>query len=161
MGIKCSMSQKELDNLLMQIAEIIHNEIFNTLAYLGEQCTTKIRDRSASESWIDHTGNLRSSIGYAIFEHGKKKIESSFESVLSGSTGSAKGKAYVDSLASIYSQTYALVVVAGMEYADYVEAIDSKDVLASTQVWAMATIDGYLKKAQEKAINKVNRLLAA
>lgn len=159
MGIKCSKSMNEFDNLINEIMKIIHDEIFNALAYLGEQSVKKIRDRSADESWKDQTGNLRSSIGYAIFEHGKKMIQSSFETVLNGKTGSKVGQDYVDSLATQYSNVYALVIVAGMNYADYVEAIESKDVLASTGLWAKSKVDEYLKNAQQKAIAKINKML--
>ena len=72
MGIKCTNSKSEIDKLFVEIARIIREEILRTLKYLGEQCNTRIRDRSAEESWIDRTGNLRSSIGYAVFEYGKQ-----------------------------------------------------------------------------------------
>ncbi len=161
MGIKCSISQREFDRLIKQIVGIVGYEIFNTLAFLGEQCTTRIRDRSAEESWIDHTGNLRSSIGYAIYDHGKKIVESVFKQVLEGSEGTQEGRTYIETLATQYANTYALFVVAGMSYADYVEAIESKDVLASTEVWAKSKIDGYMRQAQKKAVDKVNKLIAA
>lgn len=160
MSIECKTSMREFDELTRQIVEIIRKEIINTLSYLGEQCNVRIRDRSASESWIDHTGNLRSSIGYSVFEHGRSVITSTFESVLGGSTGSANGKSYVESLASQFSNVYALVVVAGMSYADYVESIESKDVLASTETWTRSVIDRYMDMAKEKAIKKINKLLA-
>lgn len=94
----------------------------------------RIRNRSAKESWIDHTGNLRSSIGFAVYEQGSKYMESAFSQVLSGTDGSAKGKKMINDLAKEYSRVYALVVVAGMEYAGEVEALESKDVLASTKL---------------------------
>ena len=143
---------------MIQIQDIVYEEILNALAYLGEQCVTRIRDRSAQESWIDHTGNLRSSIGYGVYAKGKKYMESTFESVLSGSTGSSTGRRYLESLSSQYANTYALVVVAGMSYADYVEAIDSKDVLASTELWAKSEVQKYLDMAKEKAIKRINQL---
>jgi hypothetical protein len=45
-----------------------------------------------------------------------------------------------------------------MSYADYVEAIENKDVLASTELWARAEIDKYLERAKEKAIRRINAL---
>ena len=159
MGITCSTDIREFTRLLQQIESVVNKNINEALSYLGEQCTARIRDRSAEESWIDHTGNLRSSIGYAVFNQGKTIIESAFESVLGASEGTAEGKRYVSELASKYAQVYSLVVVAGMSYADYVEAIDSKDVLASTSVWAASKVNEYLSMAQKKSEQEINKML--
>lgn len=61
-------------------------------------------------------------------------------------------------LAKEYSQVYALVVVAAMNYADFVEAKENKDVLASTELWARSVIDGKLKLAVDKAVSKINQI---
>ncbi len=161
MPIKCKANVKKMDAILKKIADIVKKQLETTLSYLGEQCVVRIKDRSAEESWIDQTGNLRSSIGYAVLDYGKKVIESSFGVVLNGTEGPQESRNYIDELAVLYSKTYALVVVAGMSYADYVEAIDGKDVLASTSLWAKAKVDEYVKRAEEKAIKEINKLLAA
>lgn len=59
-------------------------------------------------------------------------------------------------LAEKYSQVYALVVVAAMNYADFVEAKENKDVLASTELWARSVVDGKLKLAVDKAVSRIN-----
>lgn len=117
----------------------------------------RIRNRSAKESWIDHTGNLRSSIGFAVYEQGSKYIESAFSQVLSGTDGSVKGKKMINDLAKEYSRVYALVVVAGMEYAGEVEALESKDVLASTKIWATSIVEQRVKTAIDSAVNEINK----
>lgn len=61
-------------------------------------------------------------------------------------------------LAEEYSQVYALVVVAAMNYADFVEAKENKDVLASTELWARSVIDGKLKLAVDKAVSRINQI---
>lgn len=143
---------------MTRAAEILAEEIIRAFSYLGEQCVRRIRDRSAQESWFDQTGNLRSSIGYAVYERGKVVIESAFETVKSGSQGSNEGRKAIEVLASKYAQTYALVVVAGMSYAEYVEAKESKDVLASTELWARSKIDEYLNKAKDRAYKRILKL---
>ena len=155
MGISAQFSTKALDELLKEVPEILAGEIIRALSYLGEQSIKRIRDRSAKESWIDQTGNLRSSIGYAIYDHGRILMESAFEQVKEGMEGRAAGKRTIDELATRYSQTYALVVVAGMKYAEYVEAMETKDVLASTELWAKSKVDEYLHKALERASDKI------
>lgn len=61
-------------------------------------------------------------------------------------------------LAKEYSQVYALVVVAAMNYADFVEAKENKDVLASTELWARSIVDGKLKLAVDKAVSRINQM---
>ena len=46
--------------------EIIKSLTIRALSELGEECVNRVRDRSGDESWYDHTGNLRSSVGYIV-----------------------------------------------------------------------------------------------
>lgn len=64
----------------------------------------------------------------------------------------------VADLVKEYSQVYALVVVAAMNYADFVEAKENKDVLASTELWARSVVDGKLKLAVDKAVSRINQI---
>lgn len=158
MGVRLTTDISEIESILKQSLEIVRHEILRALSYLGEQCVIKVRDRSANESWIDQTGNLRSSIGYGIYEKGRKEIESAFKIVKKGREGSAEGKKMIDELAGLYSNTYALVVIAAMSYAEYVEAKDNKDVLASTELFARKEVSKYLNKALQRANDKIAKL---
>ncbi|MCD8282208.1 MAG: HK97 gp10 family phage protein [Prevotella sp.] len=158
MGVSLKTSLKAVDGFFEKSRVIIAYYIRMALAKLGEECIAKIRDRSAAESWIDHTGNLRSSIGYAVYEHGAEQIASAFATVGGGSEGSAEGRRMVQELASEYGNTYALVVIAGMRYASYVEAIEGKDVLASTELWARGVVDARLGRAMQQAVKRINKL---
>lgn len=158
MGIRRKTKDLSIADYFMAVPRIIGDEIRRSLAYIGEQSVKKARDRSSKESWIDHTGNLRSSIGYAIYEYGKKTIESAFRQVLDGAEGASEGRKMVEELAKQYSDTYALVVVAAMDYADYVEAMENKDVLASTELWARGVVDRCIAEARERAIRRINSL---
>lgn len=158
MGIRLTTPNEALNQFFSNAFEIIRNEIITAFAKLGEESIVRIRDRSAEESWIDHTSNLRSSIGYAVYDHASKTIESTFATLGSGAEGSIEGKKMVQELAKEYSKVFALVVVAAMNYADFVEAKENKDVLASTELWARSVADGKLKFALDKAIAKINQL---
>ena len=158
MAIKAGFSINALDELMNAIPDILAGEIVRAFSYLGEQCVMRVRDRTGDESWYDQTGNLRSSIGYAVYEEGKILIESAFETVKNGNQGTSKGRQLIEDLANKYSQTYAMVVVAGMDYAEYVEAKDNKDVLASTELWAKSKMNEYLEKAKERAYGKIMQL---
>lgn len=158
MGIARKFSSNNLDRFLKEIPKIVSGEIIRSFSYLGEQCVKRIRERSADDSWYDQTGNLRSSIGYAVIEDGRKIIESAFQQVANGTQGANEGRKLIDELASQYAKTYALVVVAGMEYAEYVEAMKGKDVLASTEIWAKQQLQQYLNKSLERAYGRIQKL---
>lgn len=150
-------SASALDAFLQRAARKIQENVLKALSKLGDESAVRIRNRSAKESWIDHTGNLRSSIGFAVYEQGSKYMESAFSQVLSGTDGSVKGKKMINDLAKEYSRVYALVVVAGMEYAGEVEALESKDVLASTKIWATSIVEQRVKTAIDSAVNEINK----
>lgn len=160
MGIRMTTPANAIDKLLYEAFEILKNEIIKCLAELGEECIAKIRDRSGDESWYDQTGNLRSSIGYAVYDYGVKQIESAFQIVRQGQEGSTEGKKMLSQLAKDYANVYALVVIAAMNYASHVEALESKDVLASTELWAKGVIDARLERAKKAAIDKIDKLAA-
>ena len=159
MAIRMTTPISALDKFIEDAFSIIRNEITMCLSKLGEECIAKIRDRSGTESWFDQTGNLRSSIGYAVYDYGMQKIQSAFQIVRSGNEGNAEGKRMLSQLSNDYSKVYALVVVAGMNYADYVESLENKDVLASTELWAKGVVDARLERAKQSAMAKIDKLL--
>jgi hypothetical protein len=156
MGIKCQTSQKDIDEFLRRAARLIKDYMLRALTKLGEESIVKVRNRGPVESWIDHTGNLRSSVGYSVYDYGAKYMQSSFATVLGGSKGRSEGMRMVSELAQEYSNVFALVVVAAMDYADYVEAINGKDVLESTRIWAQSVVEERLNRAKEEAIKVIN-----
>lgn len=106
------------------------------LSLLGEMCVIEAKDRPQESSWYDQSGNLRSSIGYVIVRNGKIVAYSEFTQVKQGSDGVKEGKELAKELAKKYTSGYALIVVAGMNYAELVEAMESKNVLASAELFA-------------------------
>lgn len=106
--------------------------MINNLKYVGESCVNEARN---NHRYKDQTGNLTSSIGYMLLEDGKVLKESAFPVVKSGSKGAAEGRKFIQSLVSGNTSGLTLIVVAGMEYAVYVEAknlnvLDSAEQLA-------------------------------
>lgn len=158
MGVKCSTDTSAIDSYFSAVIKIVKEELLNTFAYLGEECIKKVRDRGFDESWIDRTGNLRSSIGYGVYEYGKKSIESTFAIVRQGTSGPQAGKQLLDELSKKYADAYALIVVAGMDYADEVEALENKDVLASTELYARSVINDRMKKTRKKILSRIDKL---
>ena len=150
MGIRMTTKLSEVHDMLMREAERVERLTIRSLSKLGEQCVTKIRDRAGDKSWYDQTGNLRSSVGYVI-AHNKNIIQySTFNQVNQGSEGVKTGKDLAKELAKRYSNNYVLIVVAGMNYAEFVEAMDNKDVLASTELWAREQVPLMLEKLKRQ-----------
>lgn len=125
--------------------------IIYKLQAIGERCVNEARNlpslsRESPDAskphqphYIDDTGNLRSSIGYVLIVDGQIVSESSFDVVGNGRQGSDAGKSFAESLVSNYPTGIALVVVAGMNYAEYVAAkgydvLDSAELLAERLV---------------------------
>lgn len=114
------------------------------LSYLGELCYIKAK---TTRGYMDRTGNLVNSVGYVVVDYGKI-VESKFEVELRGKDfiadgvkGEDIGKAYAETLAEAHKSGFALIVVAGMEYASYVEDIHHRDVLNPAKAYAEAEID--------------------
>lgn len=150
MGIRMTTKLSEVNDMLMREAERVERLTIRALSKLGEQCVTKIRDRAGDKSWYDQTGNLRSSVGYVI-AHNKNIIQySTFNQVKQGSEGVKTGKDLAEELAKRYSNNYVLIVVAGMNYAEFVEAMDNKDVLSSTELWAREQVPLMLEKLKRQ-----------
>jgi hypothetical protein len=109
-------------------ADRVKFKAFQRLNLIGLKCVEEAR---RNRGYTDRTGNLRSSTGYAIIDQGKVVTISSFEPVSqTAGEGAKSGKGLIDQVASKNQSGLLLVVVAGMEYAVYVEAL-GKNVLDS------------------------------
>lgn len=141
---------KEVNSYLMAGASRIQALTIRALARLGEETVRLARNRSKEESWIDQTGNLRSSIGYVITHNGTVVIYSDFKQVKQGSEGTKTGKDFALEIARRFANEYVLVVVAGMNYAEYVEARDNKDVLSTPELFAKKRLPEMLEKLKNQ-----------
>nr|DAQ59858.1 MAG TPA: hypothetical protein [Caudoviricetes sp.] len=150
MAIKMTTPMSEINALIEAETKRVDALTIKALSNLGDDCVTEARDRPQAYSWFDQTGNLRSSIGYVVVAHGNIIKRSGFETVMNGSEGSMEGKKLAEELAKKYSSGYALIVVAGMNYAEYVEAKDNKSVLASAEISAHAEINNMMEKLKSQ-----------
>lgn len=139
MGVKVKSDIGDIREYLEREYKKHLKKLINTLAYVGERVVNGVRDESLSD-WNDQTGNLRSSIGYMILVDGVPVKQSDFSVVKNGEKGSKEGLRYIQSLASLYPTGIALIIVAGMDYASYVEAMDNKVVLAQAEIEAESII---------------------
>lgn len=152
MAIKMTTPMSEIDALIQAEIKRVDTLTIQALANLGDDCVAEARNRPQADSWFNQTGNLRSSIGYVVVAHGAIVKRSGFETIMNGSEGSMEGKKLAEELAKKYSSGYALIVVAGMNYAEYVEAKDSKSVLASAELLAHAEFYHMMEKLKGQVV---------
>jgi hypothetical protein len=111
-----------------------------------------------NDGFNDRTGNLRSSLGAAVFNDARLVFSTSFSTVKGGSLGSSKGREAVAGLADETRGRIAKVMVAGMEYAQMVEDIESKDVMESRRIQCEREAQGIIDRAARKAEQRFRRL---
>lgn len=148
MGIKPNFNRQDLNKVLQQRLERINAAILMRLQELGEKCVNHARSIPSDIGFMDQTGNLRSSIGYVIYQNGSP-VDSNFEQVSGskgdGSEGKSKGEGLAKEIAGKYPNGFVLVVVAGMNYALYVES-KNRDVLTSAEHLAEQELPRMLEK---------------
>ena len=126
------------------VDEIIDNEV-RVMQYTGEEFVNNCRDL---RTYNDITGNLRSSIGYAVAVDAKIKTMA-----ITGGEGSPKGvkpkgKSKGESLANRLARdknSTVLIGVAGMEYASSVEA-RNKDVITGPSLIAKRNFEDLISE---------------
>lgn len=146
MGIRMTTPMSEVNAAIKAEAERAEMLTIRALSYLGEKCVIEAKDRPQESSWFDQSGNLRSSIGYVVVSNGRIVQYSDFNPVKQGYEGLKEGKELAAELARKYTSGYALVVVAGMNYAELVEAMDNKVVLASAELYARQELPNMMNK---------------
>lgn len=121
------------------------------LQYMGEELTRYAREQ---HNYTDQTSNLTNSIGYAVVRNGK--IVSYGGEIKSGD-GAAEGLKMAQKMAANASSSFSLLIVAGMNYAAYVEA-KGYNVILPAELKAKADLPAYMQKLQAMAIDKAKAM---
>jgi hypothetical protein len=129
MAVRATFSMDEVKVKLERDLQILNKLILNKLHVLGEKCVNHARLIPAEIGYHDRTGALRSSTGYSIFKDGIL-VDNNYKG------NNEQG-----------------IVVAGMEYALYVEST-GRDVLTSAEQLAKMEMPKMIKQltAQAKRI---------
>lgn len=138
--IEKMFTESELDVLIDKFKSNAEKRILQLLRDAGEKFIEIARTHGG---YNDQTGNLRSSIGYAIVRNGSF-VEEDFQ-ITGGGSNPNKGVNKARQLAkkvAVGTNGYALIGVAGMDYAAAVESM-GKDVITGSSQDA----EKYLKKA--------------
>lgn len=117
------------------------------LFYIGEECLANAR---ANHLYLNQTGNLCSSIGYCVIVDGQIVHEGEWRETAGlqgdGKDGMQKGMEYLHQLATEQpTEGITFLMVAGMPYAQYVEAM-SLDVLDTSEQMAKAKIKSMIDR---------------
>lgn len=139
MPITPTFSLKDVEQRFQDYRNAIVKAQINRLMMLGEKCITYARNVPPEKGFLNHSGNLRSSMGYMVFVDGVAVHSSTFEKVPSVNNppegteynGSETGKNLCESIGKD-TEGVALVCVAGMNYALYVES-KGRDVLSGAE----------------------------
>jgi hypothetical protein len=107
---------------------------------------------SSADGFNDDTGNLRSSIGFIILYDGQI-VHREFKLSTIGTdktTGLDHGVEYAEKLGTEHTSGWVLIIVAGMEYASWVEAL-GYDVITGSTLGAQNSFE----KALVAALNEI------
>ena len=153
MAIRPNFTRDDVQRQFDRFLETVKDKQIARLQRLGEMCLIEARN---NKGYMMQTGALLSSTGYMIFVDGVA-LHTQFDAASGAESYAAQeGVKSGESLAEkVGKETkgVALVVVAGMNYAAYVEA-KGDNVLSSAEHLAQRELPRML----EKLINNINRL---
>ncbi|WP_231464681.1 hypothetical protein [Pedobacter sp. Leaf132] len=124
MGLVPQFTKADIAKAIKSKVEAYQSAIKNRFQYVGEQFINLARKNN---TYVDQTGNLRSSIGYMVFYNGQV-ISQNFDGK---DKGKVEGKRIANLIAEGHPKGFILVAVAGMDYAVAVEA-RGKDVITNS-----------------------------
>lgn len=144
MGLRALFTKADIANMIDKAAVNIDKLTIQRLNLIGFNF---VKNARLQADFTDRTGNLRSSIGYIILRNGDQ-VSENFEKSKKGTdkaTGEATAKQLAKNIGDKYTSGYALIVVAGMEYAAAVES-KGRDVLTGSSIEATKDLQKYFKK---------------
>ncbi len=152
MGIKANFTAADVHQMTQEKLQKINDAILFRLKELGDRCVNQARDFG---DYTDQSTNLRSSVGYIILADGEV-VQSDFRKSGivrkpekgDGSEGLEKARSFAMSLAGNYPKGCVLIVVAGMNYAAYVET--RRNVLSSAEHLAQTELPKLLSQLKRK-----------
>lgn len=145
MGIKANFTKRDIQQYLDSFLNAILEKQIRYLQRLGEMCLIEARN---NKGYMMQTGALLSSTGYMIFVDGVA-LHTQFDAASGAESNAAQegiksGQGLAESVGK-QTKGIALVVVAGMNYAAYVEA-KGYNVLSSAEHLAQRELPRMLEK---------------
>lgn len=145
MPIKCTT---DMSKLFAKIDTRIDAARENFQEAFQKTCLEITNLAKSTNTYKDQTNNLRSSIGFIVYDKGELVNEMFTKAGIGaegdGSKGINQGKQIAEQAAKKYPNALVGVIVAGMEYALYVEA-KGYDVLTGSCIQAKTILEKNLK----------------
>lgn len=149
MGIKPKFGSGVVAAQVNAFQERLEKATQYMLQYLGESLAKYAKDQ---HTYTDQTGNLTNSIGYAVVRKGKIVT---YGGENQPGEGAADGLKVATQMAANLQNTFSLIIVAGMNYAAYVES-KGYNVILPAQFKAMKDFPEAMKRLQDMAKQKAN-----
>lgn len=149
MAIKPTFQNGSVAAKVQEFQKRLENATVFLLQYLGEELTKYAREQ---HNYTDQTGNLTNSIGYAVVRNG---MIVNYGGEIQPGDGAAEGLKIAQKMAANASGAFSLLIVAGMNYAAYVEA-KGYNVILPAELKAKADFPAYMQKLQAMAKDKAS-----
>lgn len=149
MGITPQFSKGAVFDEVMLFQKRLEQATIFTLQYLGESLAKYAKD---NHNYTDRTGNLTNSISYVVVRN-KEIVFGPDQS----STGQAAALQAALKMIDTLPDCISLIIVAGMNYAAYVEA-KGYNVILPAELKAKTDFPQAMKKLMDKAKAKANEM---
>lgn len=151
MGIEPVFPKGTVAERVLEFQGRVEEATIYMLRYLGEELAAYAKDL---HSYTDRTGNLTNSIGYAVVRRGT--IIHRGGNTLPGDGDDAALKA-ATAYARTLDGTFSLIIVAGMNYAAYVEA-KGYNVILPAELRAKTEVPKAMDHIVERAKSKARKM---
>lgn len=143
--LKANFKLPDMQAIYKKAAENIEKSVIDRFIAVGESF---IENAIANGTYQNITGNLRGSIGFMVTKN-SFSVHENFGLSGTGTEGSTKAILLAEELAIEHPKGVALIVVAGEDYAAYVES-KGRDVLTASSLQAKADLFASLKTVKLK-----------
>ena len=148
MGLKLK-NTKGISKYLLTFSKRIETAIILEMGVMVAELENHAKENAGYE---DQTSNLKGSIGGVVLRNGRKVAEKGFDS--DGAEGNETGMQFINSLIGNHSTGLVMIIVAGMEYATYVENFHNLNVLKKSELKMRRELPKMLTRLK----NKIDRL---
>lgn len=153
MSIKLTFPSDLITGRVKALQERIEKATFKELQEMGEKLVTYAKNQ---HNYKDQSGNLTNSIGYAIIKRQEGVIFSSMDYVQGFPEAVDATQEAMREFAKQIGSSYALIIVAGMNYAEYVEA-KGYNVILPAELKAKTDFPKVIEKIKNKAEQKIKQ----
>lgn len=136
--IKSNLTEKDFEQGAEALYTKLVAELLAMFALVGQRCMVEIE---RTQGYQNRTHNLTDSKGYGVVVDGELKFKTQFPTT----KGGLRGQQLLSEIASKYNSGVGVILVAGEEYAEYVEA-KGFNVLAAGELYAEQLVQKLLSE---------------